>query len=94
MALTIRMRVTSVTSSEVDPEAPPLELISEGLRQKADGSGATTTVCLVAGPKDLDTWNAPANLWISLSGGDVAGWEVGSLHDVTITPTPVDGTAE
>ena len=92
--LTIRMRVASVTSSEIDADAPPLDLISEGLRRKADGTdGAMTSVQLVAGPKDVETWNAPATLWLSLA-GSVQGWEVGSLHDVTIGPAPVEGTAE
>lgn len=92
--LTIRMRVTSVTSSEVDPDAPPLDVISEGMRRKASGTdGAVTMVCLVAGPKDVDTWNAPATLWLSLD-GPVDGWVVGSLHEVAITPAPVEGTAE
>jgi hypothetical protein len=94
MALTIRMRVSSVSSTELDPEAPPLDLISEGMRRKSDGGdGAMTTVYLVAGPKELDTWNAPASLWISLDAA-TTGWEVGSLHDVTIMPAPVEGAAE
>jgi hypothetical protein len=94
MALVIRMRVNTVSSSELDPEAPPLELISEGMRRSADGSeGAVTTVYLVAGPKDGDTWDAPATLWLSLA-GSVQGWDVGSLHDVAIAPAPVEGVAE
>lgn len=92
--LTIRMRVSSVTSSELDPEAPPLDVIAEGMRRKSDGSdGAVTSVCLVAGPKDLETWNAPATFWVSLPGSVAGNWEVGSLHDVTIAPAPLEGAA-
>jgi hypothetical protein len=94
MSLTIRMRVTSVTSSEPDPEAPPLDLVSEGLRRRRSGTAAAvTTVQLRAGDPDLEAWNAPAVLWLTLE-GSADGPAVGTEHDVTIAPAPVSGTAE
>ncbi len=94
MALTIRMRVVSVTSSEPDPEASSLDLISEGLRRRQRGAAtAVTRVSMAAGEPGTDVWLAPASLWFEME-GDVAGWEVGSEHDVVISPAPVEGTAE
>jgi hypothetical protein len=94
VALTIRMPVVSVTSSEPDPEASSLDLVSEGLRRRQTGQAAAVTrVHMAAGEAGSDTWLAPATLWFELEGA-VTGWEVGTEHDVVVTPAPIEGTAE